>query len=250
MAATALVRHDGGEALGLVAPPDLRIESEAFTGTLGSLFKLVREHRIELAGVPLAPLCESYWRYVVECSGEDFEAAAVALVALAYLVERKAFGMLPSEAPGPEEADDPAAREPWVAEFADAIAALTGRLEDRERLFFRASEPGGEYELPFEVGGVSPSDLAHAFARLLERAEPSAPESVRKPGRSLGEVVALLEASLTDAYAPFAAMLPDRYTRADCVWWFLALLELMRLGRAEVRVAGAEAQARRRPGRG
>lgn len=236
MAAAALVKHDAGEALGLVAPPDIQIESEAFTGSLGALFKLAREHRIELRGVALAPICESYWRYVLECTEHDFEPAAAALVALAYLLERKAWAVLPSNAPEPEEAEDLEPRLPWMDEFGEAIVALADLAAERENWFFRSAEPDGLYELPFECEGVSASDLALAFERVLARARPEPPDAPGKPARTLSDVIALVLRSLSPEPRPLEAILPENYTRADCVWWFLALLELMRLGQAKAQV--------------
>jgi chromatin segregation and condensation protein Rec8/ScpA/Scc1 (kleisin family) len=244
MAAATLVRHDAGEELGLVAPPEIMIESEAFSGSLGALFKLAKERRIELRGVALAPICASYWSYVVECQERDFEAAAAALVALAYLLERKAWAILPSSVPEPEEAEDLEARLPWVSEFSEAILALAGRAEERDSWFFRSADADGTYELPFECEGVSPSDLAAAFERVLARARPDPPQHVGKPARTLSDVIAGVLRALRPEPARLEDLLPEGYTRSDCVWWFLALLELMRLGQALASVGEGGAEFR------
>jgi len=236
MAVATLARHDGGEALGLIAPPDLQIESDGFTGSLGTLFKLAREHRIDLANVAIAPICASYWVYVLECRDHDLEPAAVALVALAYLVERKAWGLLPTNVPEPEEAEELAPLEPWVAEFTDAILALSEKADERDALYFRASDPRDQYELPMDFESVDATALALALQRLLERAAPDPPGHTQKPSRSLSDVILVVMGELTPSFRELGEMLPDGYTRTDCVWWFLALLELMRLGQARAKV--------------
>lgn len=241
MAVATLARHDGGEALGLVAPPDLHIESEGFRGTLGTLFKLAREHRIDLSGVAIAPICSSYWVYVLECRDDDLEPAAVALVALAYLVERKAWGLLPSNAPEPEDCEDMEPPEPWVAEFSDAILALTEKAEERDTMFFRTADPRQQYELPLDFETVDAGDLALALQRLLEKASPEPPGQTQRPSRSLSDVILIVMGQLTPEFRDLGEMLPVGYTRTDCVWWFLALLELMRLGQAKAKVEDGQA---------
>src|SRR5438477_3879627 len=151
------------ESLSPVAtPPPLRVESEAFEGSLVTLFHLARDGRIDLSGIPLAPVCAAYTDYLKEVSAEDVDAAGAALLALAYLVERKAWSLLPiADPPPPQEL--PELPDPTAHEYARAVDLLEEWHRERGRLFFRSADPNDAYEIPFDIGKVKPEDLAKAL---------------------------------------------------------------------------------------
>ncbi|MCH8275605.1 MAG: hypothetical protein IH851_12535 [Armatimonadetes bacterium] len=218
---------------GIATPPPLRIECPVFEGSLAALFHLAREGRVDLSGIPLAPVCAAYIEYLEQGGLEDMDAAGAALLALAYLVERKAWALLPiADPPPPQEL--PELPEPTVHEFADAVDDLAERHRERGRLFFRTA-PGEapEYELPIDLGDVTAGDLAQALESLLSRAEPLDIEPVARRWPSLVEVMGTVMRRLEagGGSGGFDAMLPDSYTRLDAVFVFLAVLELLRLGK-------------------
>lgn len=216
---------------GIAVPPPLRIESAAFTGSLATLFHLARDGRIDLTGVPLSPVCSAYLEYIRTTEQLDVDAAGAALLALAYLVERKAWALLPiADPPPPQEL--PELPEPTAHEFAFAVDTLDEWQRERGDIFFRAAEADGVYELPFDVGKVTAADLARAFERIMERARPVDVTPLAKPRPSLQEVMAsvLAIARTTSEALPLEAFLPEDYTRLDAVFVFLAVLELLRIG--------------------
>lgn len=224
-------------ALGVVAPPPIHVQCEAFEGTLGTLFGLVRDHRVDLLGVPLGPICEAYLAYIVAESETDLDEAASALAALAYLLERKAWRLLPVPEVEPEMDEPMDPIEPTVEGFADAIAALRFAQSEREMLFFRGAGPGPDpYELPYTLANVAPNDLARALERLLRRAEPEEFESESRPRRSLAEQIEIILSILSTEWAPLERLVPTPFTREDAVYWFLGLLELVRVGQARARL--------------
>ncbi len=223
-------------ALGVVAPPPIHVACDAFDGPLGTLFALVRDHRVDLLGVPLGPVCEAYFLYLAADAERDLDEAAAALAALAYLLERKAWRLLPVSEPEPEMDEPMDPLDPTVAEFAEAIAALRAGASERELLFFRGAGPGPDpYELPYNLANVAPNDLARALERLLRRAEPEPPERER-PARSLAEHMTLVVAALTPEWTPLEKLVPTPFTREEAIFWFLGLLELVRLGQAKARL--------------
>ena len=224
--------------VGLKAPSSARgIVSEAFEGTLGTLFALVRDHRVDLLGVPLGPLCEEYLAYLVSEADRDLDEAAAALAALSYLLERKAWRLLPVPEPEPEMEEPYEPLEPTVQGFSEAIALLRAGMAEREALFFRGTGPGPDrYELPYTLTDVQPNDLARALERLLRRAEPETFETASRPRRSLSEHIETVVAALGDEWTALENLVPTPFTREDAVYWFLALLELIRIGRAKARL--------------
>ena len=223
-------------ALGVIAPPPIHIACAAFEGTLGTLFALVRDHQVDLLGVPLGPVCEAYLAYLAADAERDLDEAAAALAALAYLLERKAWRLLPVPEPEPLMDEPMEPLEPSVEEFAEAIAALRAGASERELLFFRGAGPGPDpYELPYSLANVAPDDLARALERLLRRAEPEAAERPR-PQRSLAEHMTVILAALGREWTALERLVPTPFSREEAVFWFLGLLELVRLGQARARL--------------
>jgi segregation and condensation protein A len=229
-------------ALGVVAPPPILVQTPAFEGTLATLFRCVREHKVDLMEVPLEPICEAYLNYLVENAETNLDEAAAALTVLAYLLERKAWQLLPVLEDDEPEMDEPLAlADPTVYEYADAIQALLGGYEERSKLFFRTSGPDlDQYEIPFSIGEVTAGDLARAFERLLKRAQPEPIELLSKPRKSIQEQMKVVLLALSTEYKRIDELFVGEYTRNDAVYWFLALLELIRLHRAAVKLSGEE----------
>ncbi|MEA2552225.1 MAG: segregation and condensation protein, partial [Fimbriimonadaceae bacterium] len=223
--------------LGLVAPPPIHIQAPTFEGSLATLLRCVRDHKVQLLDVPLLPVCEAYFEYLVASNLADLDEAAAALLALAYLLERKAWALLPSDEPEPEPEEPLELPEPTVHEYAPAIEALKTWHEERARRFFRSADASPEpYELPFTLANVKVEDLAMALERVLRRAVPTTVEQLGKPRRSLSEQMRLVLSALNKEFKPLEEAIPSPYTREDAVYWFLALLELIRLAQVAIRV--------------
>lgn len=234
--------------LGVVAPLPIHVESPAFTGPLESLFLSVRDHRVDLLDVPLFPICEAYLMYLSHLPETPLDEAATALSALAYLVERKAWLLLspPEPEDEPEAWEEPLALEPPpTMEFRAAMGLLESWGEERAKWFFRSSGMGSEpYELPYQLANVSADDLALALSRALRRAQV---EDVKlaKPKRSLADQMERVREVLTEEWATLSNLAGETSTRLDVVYWFLALLELVRLGEAWAQNGVAEVEFRK-----
>jgi segregation and condensation protein A len=247
-----LERSDRISALGVIAPPPIHVETPTFNGSLGTLFAFVREHKIDLLDVPLFPICEAYFAYLIapsavrEAAGEagrDLDQAAAALSALAYLLERKAWLLLPVPDPEPEFEEPMELIDPTAHEYRIAIETLQLWHEERSQLFFRSADAGPDpYELPYTLGDVSIADLARAFERLIRKAQPEPPEILSKPRKSLDEQMRLVLMVLSDEWQSLDSIIEPQFTRSDLVYWFLALLELMRLGQVMARIAEGQIQ--------
>lgn len=238
--------------LGVGTVPPLEVQCEAFSGSLAMLFQSVRQHKVDLMGVPLVPICQAYYAYILDHCGEDLELAASALVALSYLLEKKASLLLPSpEQAEPEMPEDGGDFEyvPTIQEFELAMSELQSWHESRSHNFFRGPSSEVVYELPYDLSEVTSGDLARALERLLRRAVPEKPEILGKPRRSLADQMTLVARELPLEFALLENIVVGEFTRSEIVWWFLALLELIRLGQARVKVEGEEVFFARAEGR-
>lgn len=225
------------------AGSDFLIELPTFSGSLGALFLCVKEKKIDLMGIPLAPICEAYFRHLIELAGgakggPDIEGMAGGMAALAYMLEKKAWGLLPRAEPEPEAPEDSVERgEAWIHEFRPAIEALNILHDERGQLFFRSQESHRPYELPFELGDVTVNDLAAAFEKLMARAVPAKPERLDAPRRSISDQMIVVMRALKPEFQSLQDLIVGEFTRSEAVWWFLALLELIRLGQAKIRMS-------------
>jgi chromatin segregation and condensation protein Rec8/ScpA/Scc1 (kleisin family) len=228
-------------ALGVVAPPPIYIESPRFTGTLATLFTCVRDHRVDLRDVPLLPVCEAYLAYMLAVAAPDLDEAAAALAALAYLLERKAWILLPvaEEEPACDETSE--LPPPSAYQFWEAMDLLRVWHDERSQIYFRAGGMG-PYELPYELDEITPNALAVAFAEVLARCEPPAPPEVYRHKRSLADQMRKVLLSLSYSWRTLRDLVPLESTREDAVYWLLSLLELIRLGQASAKIVGDDVE--------
>jgi segregation and condensation protein A len=230
-------------ALGVIAPPPIHVESPHFQGSLATLFSFVRDHKVDLLDIPLFPICEAYFSYILQTQVSDLDEAAAALSALAYLLERKAWALLPVPEPEPEYESESEDYEPTIHQYGLAISALSHWYEAREQIFFRSPDAGPDpYELPYQLSNVTAADLARAFERLLNRAQPEPVAPLSKPRKSLEEQMQLVLLAVSDEWRPLEKLVTEPFTREDAVYWFLALLELIRLGQIAARLEGEDVQ--------
>lgn len=238
-------RHEPAHiaALGVVAPPPIQVQTPTFDGSLGLLFQCVRDHKVDLMDVPLAPICEAYFLYLLESPNVVLDEAAAALIALSYLLERKAWALLPVIEPEPEMEEPLELPSPTVKRYDPAIEALQLWQEERSKSFFRAFEGGPDpYEVPYTLKNVSATDLAMAFERVLQRAKPDSVEPLGAPRKSLAEQMSIVLKAIAKEWLSLDILVPDDVTRSDAVYWFLALLELVRLGQVGVRVSDGDVE--------
>ncbi|HWD37895.1 MAG TPA: segregation/condensation protein A [Fimbriimonas sp.] len=229
--------------LGVVAPPPIHIASPKFEGSLATLFTCVRDHKVDLRDVPLAPICEAYLAYMLADSAPNLDEAAAALAALAYLLERKAWSLLPIPESEPEEEELSELPECSTFEYKLVIEALRSYHEEREGLFFRTPGLGpNPYELPYELEDIQTSALADALQRVLERARPVQHVSVARSGRSLTDEMGKVLVAISRRWQSLEDLIPLEATREDVVYWFLSILELMRLGQVRARIADSDVE--------
>ena len=227
--------------IGVVAPPPILVQTPAFEGTLAALFRCVRDRKVDLMEVPLEPICQAYLEYLMDSPETNLDEAAAALTVLAYLLERKAWQLLPIEEDEPEFEEPTALPDPTAYAYSDVIQMLLGGHEERSKLFFRTSGPDTSlYEIPYSVGEVTVGDLARAFESLIRKAEPDDIDLLNKPRKSLVEQMRVVLLCLTKEFRPITALFVGAYTRNDAVYWFLSLLELIRLRQAAVKLVGEE----------
>lgn len=228
-----------------VLPP---VALPAFEGPLDLLLHLIREHRVDIADIPIVQITDQYLAYLRAMEEMNLNVAGEFLLMAATLLEIKSRMLLPKP-PRVEEAEEGAdPRQELVQRLQDYqrykvfIETLAGWEDDRRALFFRGQgDYGGLYELPVGFGELHPGSLLKALTRLLAEAGDDGDQavtSVRRQKITLRLAMAALWRKVQRGGT--AGVLLDEcferpFVRLEIVMTFLALLELLRQGRMDAR---------------
>jgi len=219
-----------------------------FEGPLDLLLHLIREHRVDIADIPIVQITDQYLAYLRAMEAMNLNVAGEFLVMAATLLEIKSRMLLPKP-PRVEEAEEGAdPRAELVQRLQDYqrykafIETLAEWEDDRRALFFRGQgDYGGLYELPVGFGELNPGALLKALTRMLAEAGDDggqAVTSVRRQKITLRLAMAALwrKVQRTGTTGVLLDECFERpFVRLEIVMTFLALLELLRQGRVHAR---------------
>jgi len=207
-----------------------------FSGSLEELVLAVQRGDVDVRELPVAQVTTQVSRQLsgVELEG-DLRDAAEALGLLARLLSMKAARVTEGDVEPDEEpvVESEAGRR--LAEYRLFRAAMEALLlepaEIGQRSFLGLVAPE---VLPVERLRIPPDRLAAAFRQVLERLQDAAPLPVGMVTFSVEEKAAWLLDLLTRGPLDFEAIFTEVTTRLEAVACFLALLELLKRGRAVV----------------
>lgn len=224
-----------------------QVRLEVFEGPFDLLLHLIAKREVDIYEVSLATITEDYLEHLKQMQELDLEVATEFLVVAATLIEIKASRLLPGREVDDEEALLLSERDLLIARlleyraFKDAAANLADLLRDNAAYHPRAAGPGPEYAhlAPDLLARVSPQRLAEIAANAL------APKQAQVQVLDLSHITPI-RATVAEAIAEVLRTLEGRervtfkeitascHTRIDIVVRFLALLELIKQGEADV----------------
>jgi segregation and condensation protein A len=223
----------------------LAVRLPIFEGPLDLLLHLIREAKIDIYDIPVAEVTAQYLEMLALMEALDLEVAGEFLVMAATLMEIKSRMLLPRPpAPPPEDEEGGDPRAELVLRLLEyeqyKMAAERFRaLEDAGRLrFTREAEPEAAESVPLKELG--PHDLLVALRRMLASFAEAGPPvaSLQRERINLRLRMRELWGRLQDSDGPlsFLALFGDgsRPSRLEVIITFLAVLELLRLGRLQV----------------
>jgi segregation and condensation protein A len=224
------------------------IKLPVFEGPLDLLLHLIREHKIDIYDIPIARITEQYLAYLALMESMDLEIAGEFVVMAATLMEIKSRMLLPqpeAEAGAEDEGADP--REELVQRLLEyerykAAAGEFRALEEISlRIFTREAEPEEPLEVP--LADLTPGDLVRALERMLASVSEGEGEITTLQREKVNlrlrmrEVWGALQG--WDGPMPFRTLFEifseGPPSRLEIVVTFLAILELLRGGRIQVR---------------
>ena len=211
------------------------VQLEQFTGPMDLLLHLIKKEEIDIYDIPIAKITQQYLEYVEMMQMLDLEIASGFIVMAATLMRIKSRMLLPRTDEELLEEDDPrrelAERLMEYRLYQDAAATLKRREQLRLMEFVRGQSP--EFETyPPDLEPVSLFSLLEALRLSLRRMEGrlmSVESEEIKLEEKIEELTVLLSKSTK---LSLAELVESSRSRTELIVYFLALLELMRLGQA------------------
>ena len=240
------------------------VQLEAFSGPLDLLLHLIQRNEVDICDIPIARITDQYLAALRLMEALDVEVAGEFIVMAATLMEIKSRMLLPP-APreeGEEEGQDPRAELVQMLEeyrrYKDAADVFRSWSETWSQVFARAPElPPDVLDLApdVEFANLSVPVLVDALKQVLQEAEAEhGLVSVQREKVSVRMKIAELwrRVCARPEGFTFRELFTPPFTRVEVIATFMAVLELLRLGRILVaqRHAFGELHIRRAPRRG
>lgn len=213
-----------------------------FEGPLDMLLFLIGKAKIDIRDIFVSEITDQYVQSVKNAPDLDMDDASAFIDMAATLVEIKSRTLLPK--PEEEDPEDPEALLIRQLQEYQRIKEIAENMKDFEKaaalLYNKLPE---EYPLPpptFEIKNLTMDGLLEAFARVLARMK-ATDEPVKEETRRIIRDEFTVEmctrhilSRLRKGPVLFSSLISSAPSRDEVVTLFLALLELIRLGRAEV----------------
>ncbi len=222
---------------------------EKFEGPLDLLLHLIEKNKVDIYDIPIVEITRQYLDYVSQMEHEDLNIVSDFLVMAATLLDIKSRLLLPVE---PEEEDgeeDPraelVARLLEYKKYKMMALELSDLEENAQGLFTKAPTIPGEvakYEPPVDLdellGDLTLAKLQKIFDSVIKRQQDKI-DPIRSNFGTIKREQVSLETRIMDVIRfarehrtfSFRQMLMRRGDRLEIVVTFLAVLELMKIGK-------------------
>lgn len=218
------------------------IHLKQFDGPLDLLLHLIGKAKIDLREIFVSEITEQYIDAVRSASDFDMDEASEFISMAALLVEIKSRNLLPKPPREDEEDPEQALIERLIAyrQFKESAQSMTEFELAARQVFGKLPE---EYPVPpptLEIDGLTLSALWEALLRVHSRA-PKEPREVdfrlrdiRRDSYTVEGCMEAIESRLSVGHATFEELFSNTPDREEVVTLFIALLELLKLGKAHV----------------
>ena len=228
---------------------EISYKLESFEGPLDLLLHLIEKNKVNIYDIPIAEITDQYLDYVKHMEEESLDVVSEFLVMAATLLDIKARMLLPKEVNEEGKEEDPRAE--LVARLLEYKTYKYMSMElkdmelDAEKIFYKSPtvpKEVREYEQPVDLDklldGVTLAKLQQIFQSVMRRQQDkidpvrSTFGTIKKEPVSLEEKIAsVMQYARTHRKFSFRTMLTKQKDRTEIVVTFLALLELMKIGK-------------------
>jgi len=218
-----------------------------FDGPLDLLLTLIGKAQIDIRDIFVSEITDQYLEIVRNAPDINMDESSDFLVMAATLLEIKSRAMLPR--PAPPEEEDPETelirRLEEYKQFKETASAMKDFEEAAKHVFTKLPE---EYPLPpqeYELTGLTLEGLTEAFIRIWSRKPATddnpesnhyAPRNIRRDSHTVQEcMLDLMTAVKRKKRMRFEEAFEGAATKEAVVTYFLAVLELLKLGQMHIR---------------
>lgn len=235
----------------------VHIRLKQFDGPLDLLLHLIGRAKIDLKDVFVSEITEQYIEAVQSAPDFDMDEASEFVAMAALLLEIKSRSLLPK--PPKEDEEDPEQQllQRLIAykQFKETAQRMAEFEKNAREVFGKLPE---EYPLPppeIEIDGLTLQALWEALRRVQERAPKEAEEAVfqlrniHRDNFTVEGCMEAIESRLSVGTVRFTQLFSGAPDREEVVTLFMALLELLKLGKAHVMQTGTFGDMTLLPGR-
>lgn len=223
--------------------PEYAVRLDSFEGPLDLLLRLIERAELDITTISLAQVTDQYLAYIRQLDTIHPDLLADFLVVAAKLILIKSRALLP-QAPKPDDEEEEIGQDlvrqlEEYRRFKEASQHLREREEQGLRSFVRAA-PLSVQPKGLAPGEASLADLLAALERVLG-STPSAPVStvVAPVLITIDDKIRAIEAALASSHrVHFSGLLMRARSRVEVVVTFLAILELIKLGKVRAEQDG------------
>ena len=223
-----------------------------FDGPLDLLLTLIGKAQIDIREIFVSDITDQYLQVVRNAPDLDMDEASDFLVMAATLVEIKSRAMLPRP-PEPEEGEEDPETElirrlEEYRRYRESAESLREFEEAARHVFTKLPE---EYPLPpqeVELTGLTPEGLTAAFLRIWARKKPGdeeemtnhyAPRDIHRDQHTVQDcMLNLMKQIRKRRKMRFEEAFSEAPTREEVTTYFLAVLELLKLGQMHAEQTG------------
>ncbi|NLB91347.1 MAG: segregation/condensation protein A [Clostridiales bacterium] len=213
-----------------------------FEGPLDLLLHLIGKAKIDIQEIFVSEITQQYISTIQEAEDINMDEASEFLTMAAILIELKSRTLLPKPKIEEEEEDSQEAFIRRLEEY-KRFKETAAHMQDFEKaaalMYQKLPE---EYPLPpptFEISGLTLDGLMEAIERILVR-KPSQEEiepfhrEIRRDEYTVHGCMTSIMGKLKKGRVEFDSLLSQAPTKQEVVTLFLALLEVLRLGKAHI----------------
>ncbi len=231
---------------------ELTVKLEAFEGPLDLLLHLLDKNKVSIYDIPIVEITAQYLDYIRKMQRQDLNIMSEFLVMASTLLAIKSRMLLPKEVNEEGEEEDPRAE--LVRQLLEykMYKHMSFELRDLQagagNILFKTPTVPAEvlaYEEPADLkemmSGLTLHRLNAIFQSVMRRQENKIDKvragfgRIEKEEVSLAEKIAYLEAyAASHARFGFKSLLEEQHTKMEVIVSFLAILELMKIGKIRV----------------
>ena len=212
-----------------------------FEGPLDLLLHLISKAKVDIKDIFVSEITEQYLASLEGIEELDMDVASEFLTMAATLLEIKSRALLPR--PPKEEEDGEESPEQALIRRLEEYKLYkesAGRMKEFEKVAMQVfSKLPEEYPLPpqpVELTGLSLDGLVRALERIIARQTQEADpgrvfRSITRDKFTIEQCVFNLTSRLRKGPVLFTDMLSEQVTRDEIVSYFMAMLELLKLGK-------------------